>query len=353
MGTIEYISPELIRRSGHGSPVDWWSFGVLMFEMLTGVLPFQAPNRKETLQQILRAKLCMPQYLSPEAQDLLRCLFKRNPANRLGSGPTGGQEIKNHRFFASIDFNKLLLKQVTPPYKPSVLHNSLTCIEKPANETSPGVPVSANDVFRGFSFVAPALVEDIASNKTTATVNCQANSKNVAGHPTQNNQVNSSDKMVIDAATASIISQLKSSALVEKHKGIKTLNELDFYEVIGTGSFSTCYKVLHKETRTKFAAKKIDKLKRDCSEEIEIMLRFSQHPNIVTLHNVYENNESVYLFLDLLEGGELLDRILKKKFFCEKEASEVIEVIAKTIKYLHDNNVAHRDLKPGKCYSDA
>ena len=288
----------------------------------------------------------MPQYLSPEAQDLLRCLFKRNPANRLGSGPTGGQEIKNHRFFASIDFNKLLLKQVPPPYKPSVLHNSLSCIEKPANETSPGVPVSANDVFRGFSFVAPALVEDIANNnKTPAPTNCPA--KNPAAQVQNNNQVNSSDKMVIDAATASIISQLKSSALVEKQKGIKTLNDFDFYEVIGTGSFSTCYKVLHKETRTKFAAKKIDKFKRDCSEEIEIMLRFSQHPNIVTLHHVYETNDCVYLFLDLLEGGELLDRILKKKFFCEREASEVIEVIAKTIKYLHENNVCHRDLKPG------
>lgn len=320
-----------------------------MFEMLTGVLPFQAPNRKETLNKILKAKLCMPQYLSPEAQDLLRCLFKRNPANRLGSGPTGGQEIKNHCFFASIDWDKLLKKQVTPPYKPSVLHNSLTCTEKPANETSPGVPVSANDVFRGFSFVAPALVEDIVNNNNkTAAVNCQTNAKNAAGTQAPNNQVNNSDKMVIDAATASIISQLKSSALIEKHKGIKTLNEFDFYEVIGTGSFSTCYKVLHKETRTKFAAKKIDKFKRDCSEEIEIMLRFSQHPNIVTLHNVYENNESVYLFLDLLEGGELLDRILKKKFFCEKEASEVIEVIARTIKYLHDNNVVHRDLKPGR-----
>lgn len=52
-------------------------------------MPFQAPNRKETLEQILKAKLCMPQYLSLEAQDLLRCLFKRNPTNRLGSGPTG------------------------------------------------------------------------------------------------------------------------------------------------------------------------------------------------------------------------------------------------------------------------
>ena len=310
-----------------------------MFEMLTGVLPFQAPNRKETLQQILRAKLCMPQYLSPEAQDLLRCLFKRNPINRLGSGPLGGQEIKNHRFFASIDFNKLLLKQIVPPYKPSIMHN-LSYLEKPA-ENSPGVPVSANshELFRGFSFIAPTLADDITNNNGKTSSTNENNNNN-------NNQVqtanNNNNKMQIDA---SITSQLKSSCLIEKQKGIKTINEFDFYEVLGTGAYSICYKVLHKESRMKFAAKKIDKLKRDCSEEVEIMLRFSQHPNIVTLHNVYENNECVYLFLDLLEGGELLDRILRKKFFCEKEASEVIEVIAKTIKYLHQHGVCHRDLK--------
>lgn len=54
--------------------------------MLTGTLPFQGSNRKETMSQILRAKLGMPQNLSTDAQTLLRALFKRNPINRLGSG---------------------------------------------------------------------------------------------------------------------------------------------------------------------------------------------------------------------------------------------------------------------------
>ena len=54
--------------------------------MLTGALPFQGSNRKETMTLILKAKLGMPPYLSPEAQSLLRALFKRNPANRLGAG---------------------------------------------------------------------------------------------------------------------------------------------------------------------------------------------------------------------------------------------------------------------------
>lgn len=53
-GTVEYMAPEIISRKGHTSAVDWWSFGVLMFEMLTGSLPFSGANRKDTMQQIMK-----------------------------------------------------------------------------------------------------------------------------------------------------------------------------------------------------------------------------------------------------------------------------------------------------------
>ncbi|KAF4514231.1 UNVERIFIED_CONTAM: hypothetical protein B566_EDAN019486, partial [Ephemera danica] len=66
------MAPEVVNRKGHSFAADWWSFGVLMFEMLTGALPFQGSNRKETMTQILKAKLGMPSFLSPEAQALLR-----------------------------------------------------------------------------------------------------------------------------------------------------------------------------------------------------------------------------------------------------------------------------------------
>lgn len=88
--------------------------------MLTGSLPFQGANRKETMTMILKAKLGMPQFLSQEAQSLLRVLFKRNPANRLGAGPDGVNEIKNHSFFATIDWEKLYKKEIQPPFKPAV-----------------------------------------------------------------------------------------------------------------------------------------------------------------------------------------------------------------------------------------
>lgn len=88
--------------------------------MLTGNLPFHCSTRSETMNQILKAKLGMPDNLSSEAQSLLRALFKRNPQNRLGATPNGIEDIKNHEFFATIDWPNLVEKKVRPPFIPAV-----------------------------------------------------------------------------------------------------------------------------------------------------------------------------------------------------------------------------------------
>ena len=80
-GTVEYMAPEVVSRKGHDHVCDWWSFAVLMYEMLTGQLPFTGKDRKDTMQMILKAKLSMPQFLSQDAQALLRCLFKERSFN--------------------------------------------------------------------------------------------------------------------------------------------------------------------------------------------------------------------------------------------------------------------------------
>ena len=159
------MAPEVVNRRGHDFTADWWSYGVLMYEMLTGRLPFQGEDRKETMNQILKAKLSMPHYLSPEAQALLRALFKRNPSNRLGSGANGINDIKNHPFFATIDWNKLLKKQIVPPFQPTVVADDAfhfdTEYTSRTPKDSPAVPASAatHELFRGFSYVAPLLTQ--------------------------------------------------------------------------------------------------------------------------------------------------------------------------------------------------
>ncbi|NXQ32527.1 KS6B2 kinase, partial [Alaudala cheleensis] len=71
-GTIEYMAPEILVRSGHNRAVDWWSLGALMYDMLTGSPPFTAENRKKTIDKILKGKLVLPPYLTPDARDLLK-----------------------------------------------------------------------------------------------------------------------------------------------------------------------------------------------------------------------------------------------------------------------------------------
>ncbi|KFV71802.1 Ribosomal protein S6 kinase alpha-2, partial [Dryobates pubescens] len=315
-GTIEYMAPEVVNRRGHTQSADWWSFGVLMFEMLTGSLPFQGKDRKETMALILKAKLGMPQFLSAEAQSLLRALFKRNPSNRLGAGLDGVEEIKRHPFFVTIDWNKLYRKEIKPPFKPAVGRPEDTFHFDPEFTSrtptdSPGVPPSANahHLFRGFSFIASNLVQEPA----------QQDVHKITIHP--------------------IVQQLHGN----------NIHFTDGYEIkedIGVGSYSVCKRCIHKATETEFAVKIIDKSKRDPSEEIEILLRYGQHPNIITLKDVYDDGKYVYLVMELMRGGELLDRILRQKCFSEREASAVLCTITRTVDYLHSQGVVHRDLKP-------
>uniref|UniRef100_A0A8C0D4U2 Ribosomal protein S6 kinase n=1 Tax=Balaenoptera musculus TaxID=9771 RepID=A0A8C0D4U2_BALMU len=315
-GTIEYMAPEVVNRRGHTQSADWWSFGVLMFEMLTGSLPFQGKDRKETMALILKAKLGMPQFLSVEAQSLLRALFKRNPCNRLGAGLDGVEEIKRHPFFVTIDWNKLYRKEIKPPFKPAVGRPEDTFHFDPeftarTPTDSPGVPPSANahHLFRGFSFVASSLAQEPSQQDLhKATV-----------HP--------------------VVQQLHGN----------NTRFTDGYEVkedIGVGAYSVCKRCVHMATDAEYAVKIIDKSKRDPSEEIEILLRYGQHPNIITLKDVYDDGKFVYLVMELMRGGELLDRILRQRYFSEREASDVLCTITKTMDYLHSQGVVHRDLKP-------
>ncbi|XP_011932662.1 PREDICTED: ribosomal protein S6 kinase alpha-6 isoform X5 [Cercocebus atys] len=266
-GTVEYMAPEVVNRRGHSQSADWWSYGVLMFEMLTGTLPFQGKDRNETMNMILKAKLGMPQFLSAEAQSLLRMLFKRNPANRLGS--EGVEEIKRHLFFANIDWDKLYKREVQPPFKPaSGKPDDTFCFDPEFTaktpKDSPGLPASANahQLFKGFSFVATSIAEEYKITPITS-----ANVLPIV-------QING------NAAQFGEVYELK--------------------EDIGVGSYSVCKRCVHATTNMEFAVKIIDKSKRDPSEEIEILMRYGQHPNIITLKDVVHRDlkPSNILYMD-------------------------------------------------------
>ncbi|KAG9348636.1 hypothetical protein JZ751_002376 [Albula glossodonta] len=170
-GTIEYMAPEILMRSGHNRAVDWWSLGALMYDMLTGAPPFTGENRKKTIDKILKCKLNLPPYLTQEARDLLKkaSLLKRNASSRLGAGPGDASEVQAHLFFRHINWDDLFARKVEPPFKPLLQSaedvsqfdskfTSQTPVDSPDDST---LSESANQVFLGFTYVAPSVLENV------------------------------------------------------------------------------------------------------------------------------------------------------------------------------------------------
>uniref|UniRef100_F6PZ10 non-specific serine/threonine protein kinase n=1 Tax=Ornithorhynchus anatinus TaxID=9258 RepID=F6PZ10_ORNAN len=109
-GTPEYIAPEVILRQGYGKPVDWWAMGIILFEFLVGCVPFFGDTPEELFGQVISDDIGWPdkeeEIPPPEAQCLITLLLRQDPLERLGTG--GAYEVKQHRFFHSLDWNGLL-----------------------------------------------------------------------------------------------------------------------------------------------------------------------------------------------------------------------------------------------------
>lgn len=120
-GTLEYMAPEVLRQESYGTAVDWWSFGILGYDLLTGGSPFRANCDTKIKDKILRQKLNLPFYISSDARDLLTRLLRKDPRKRLGTHmPKDMETIKKHRFFRKIDWRKLEAREMEPPIKPVI-----------------------------------------------------------------------------------------------------------------------------------------------------------------------------------------------------------------------------------------
>jgi protein-serine/threonine kinase len=119
-GTPEYLAPEILAKKGHGKAVDWYSFGALIYEMLTGLPPFYTRDREKLFERIKRGELSYPTYVTPEAKGMLKLLISRDPDKRLGGGPGGGNEVKSHGFFAGVSWEDVYERKISPPFKPTL-----------------------------------------------------------------------------------------------------------------------------------------------------------------------------------------------------------------------------------------
>ncbi|KAG9251646.1 kinase-like domain-containing protein [Emericellopsis atlantica] len=161
-GTPEYLAPELLMGKGYKKTVDWWTLGVLLYEMLTGLPPFYDENTNEMYRKILSEPLHFSDVVPPAAKDLLTKLLNRDPDQRLGAN--GSAEIKAHPFFHAIDWRKLLQRKYEPTFKPSVADaldtanfDPVFTSEAPQDSYVDGPMLSQTmqNQFQGFSYNRP------------------------------------------------------------------------------------------------------------------------------------------------------------------------------------------------------
>lgn len=123
-GTPEYLAPEIIQSKGHGKAVDWWSLGILIYEMLAGFPPFFDENPFDIYRKILESRLEFPRHFEVEARDLIKKLLTADRTRRLGCLKKGSTDVMDHKWFSSRGFtwDDVYNRKLRPPILPIVNH---------------------------------------------------------------------------------------------------------------------------------------------------------------------------------------------------------------------------------------
>ncbi|GMI90511.1 ARABIDOPSIS THALIANA PROTEIN KINASE 2, ARABIDOPSIS THALIANA SERINE/THREONINE PROTEIN KINASE 2 [Hibiscus trionum] len=158
-GTLEYMSPEIVLGKGHDKAADWWSVGILLYEMLTGKPPFIGGNRQKVQEKIIKERIKLPAFLSSEAHSILKGLLQKETSKRLGSGQGGSEEIKRHRWFKSINWRKLEAREIRPSFLPQVAGNQCVAnfeecwTSMPLIDSPVASPTFGENPFKGYTYV--------------------------------------------------------------------------------------------------------------------------------------------------------------------------------------------------------
>ncbi|KAK3744812.1 hypothetical protein QZH41_008982, partial [Actinostola sp. cb2023] len=256
----------------------------------------------------------------------------------------GIQDIKTHEFFSNIDWEKLYKREIKPPFKPAAGRADDAFYFDPeftskTPQDSPAIPPSAtcHQLFRGFSYVAPALLDDVSVEDETTQQKTEK----------MDIEVNK-PRGRFPVRTTSILEEYDIKQVIYSH-----IQCLHLLVKLVVDRIQYVENVFTKLMDKKYAVKVIDKSKKDPSEEMEILLRFGHHSTIIHLRDVYDDGKCVFMVMELMRGGELLDKILKHKCLSEREAANVMYTLASAIAFLHEEGVVHRDLKPSNImYAD-
>ena len=154
-GSVGYLAPEILLNQKYGKSVDWYSLGVIFYEMLSGTLPYFTLYKGEILKSKKRVELNIPKFVSKEAAELIKKLLEKNPKERLGNGGRDALEIKDNVYFKDVDWNKVYKKEINPPVFLNHMCNYIKYFNKPkkfVNEELMDISKSQNTV-EGWYFI--------------------------------------------------------------------------------------------------------------------------------------------------------------------------------------------------------
>lgn len=161
-GTPEFMAPEILLEQKYGRGVDWWAFGVLIYQMLLGQSPFRGEDDDEVFDAILLDEPLYPIHMPRDSVSILQALLTREPEKRLGSGPKDAEDIMEHDYFKNINFDDIYHCRVPPPYVPQI--DSPTDVKNFDQEFTNEVPAltpvtktltpAMQEQFRGFSYLS-------------------------------------------------------------------------------------------------------------------------------------------------------------------------------------------------------
>ncbi|KAG6449022.1 hypothetical protein O3G_MSEX005834 [Manduca sexta] len=169
-GTPDYIAPEIILYQPYGKSVDWWAYGVLLYEMLVGQPPFDGEDEEELFAAITDNSVSYPKTLSKEAKDACKAFLTKNPSKRLGCAARGEEDVRTHAFFRRIDWARIEARDVQPPFKPKIKHrkdvsNFDKQFTQEKTELTPTDKLFMMNLdqteFMGFSFLNPEFVQHV------------------------------------------------------------------------------------------------------------------------------------------------------------------------------------------------
>ncbi|XP_045621471.1 protein kinase C, brain isozyme isoform X3 [Procambarus clarkii] len=169
-GTPDYIAPEIILYQPYGKSVDWWAYGVLLYEMLVGQPPFDGEDEEELFAAITDHNVSYPKSLSKEAKECCKGFLTKLPQKRLGCGYKGEEDVRTHPFFRRLDWEKIENREVQPPFKPKIRHRKdVSNFDK--QFTSERTELTPTDKlfmmnldqteFSGFSYLNPEYIQHV------------------------------------------------------------------------------------------------------------------------------------------------------------------------------------------------